>query len=63
MKHETIEKNVGLLLLLMICVKSWHFPHNAYGPAMLKSGLGNRLLIACPGTGAWLNSYRRSRMW
>src|SRR5215469_4140897 len=36
--------------------RSWHLAHIAYGPFTLRSGLGNRLEICCPGVGAWLNS-------
>src|SRR5215469_4476550 len=50
------------LVFAMILVRSWHFPHNPYGPFTDRSGVGNRFVINCPGVGAWLITYWRSKM-
>ena len=39
-----------------ITLKLWHLPHNAYGPLMDKSGVGNRFVIGCPGAVVCENS-------
>jgi len=45
------------LLLFVICARSWHLAHKAYGPPLappsaLKVGFGNRFVTGLPGSGA-----------